>query len=551
MKRINSALFLATVASMALASAASAQTTPAPGPNDGDAKLHGAGASSVTNVVNDEIDWLKANEPLFDASYIATGSGTGKAAWRNKTPQLTAYGIPYSTWNTVQYAFADSSINASDLATYNANMKPAAGNGIMVPKFVLPVAFAYNPVYAKAGSTEYRFNVQNPQSLPDAVTGVNKVVGGLRLNRAAYCGIFNGTIVNWNDSALTTLNGGVSLKDPTDGATFSVPIRLVGRVDKSGTTDIFTRALTAQCSGTRYAGNAEALAYNPADTLGPNFTAARADTPYKPGSPASNFTSLVNSVGNQYFDKASGTIMSVTGGVPSQPTSATANGTGLFLLADGSSGVSAAIAADPDIGTTTRRVNGKIGYVGSDYIANAKGASQKVFAAALSRPGPTSGTYYLPSAANGAAAVGTIVPPQSTSAGIYLNTAAGDRADPLSWYNILYPTPSSGLANPNGGYPVTGTTQILLNTCYKATNFPHVVKWLGYNMATPTTVFTDPVTGILAKSNIAAVPDNWKHAITQTFLVNSNENSGGRLGDRDLWIEAASATSDHCNVTGN
>lgn len=69
-------------------------------------------------------------------------------------------------------------------------------------------------------------------------------------------------------------------------------------------------------------------------------------------------------------------------------------------------------------------------------------------------------------------------------------------------------------------------------------------------MGTPTTVFTNSTTGILAKSNIAAVSDDWKRAIIQTFLVNSNEtNSGQRLGDLDLWIETAQTTgADHCNV---
>lgn len=567
MKRINSALFLATVASMALASAVSAQTTPAPGPNDGDAALHGAGASSVTNVVNDEIDWLKINEPFFDAKYIATGSGTGKAAWRSNTPQLTSYGAPYSSWNTVQYAFADSSINASDIATYDTQMKPAAGAGIHVPKFVLPVAFAYNPVYAKSGSTEYRFNVQNPQSLLDAVTGLPKVVGGLRLSRDAYCRIFNGDIKNWNSSALTTLNNGVSLKDPADpnwgtvdnDPTKGVPIRLVGRLDKSGTTDIFTRALKAQCdsilgaANNRFDNNAEALPFNYAPGTAPDFTSARPDTPYKPlTSPpaAGTFAGTINSVGNQYVHKTTLATTSVSGGVPSQPTSPTGDGTGLFLLADGSGTVSKAIEKDPDIGTSAYSVNGKLGYIGSDYIANAKGASQKVFAAALSRP-VLGSPFFLPSSANGTAAVGTIAPPQSDSVGGYLHTAAGDRGNALSWYSVLYPTPTTGLANPSAGYPVTGTTQILLNTCYKSTNYPHIVKWLGYNVATPTTVFTDPATGILAKSNIAAVPDNWKRAITQTFLLDSNEFSGGRLGDRDLWIEAASPTSDHCKVAGN
>jgi hypothetical protein len=252
---------------MALTSGALA--TP-PGPNDGDNALHGTGASSVTNVLNDEFLQKPPLAADFAATYVPTGSGTGKAAWRSNTPQVPAQ----PTWNTVQFAFADSSIAPADITSYNANVKPFGGNGIQVPKFVLPVAFAYNPVYAKnpTSGVEYRFNVQAPQSLPDAVTGAPKVVGGLRLSRAAYCGIFNGTIKNWNNSTLTSLNGGVSLKDPADpnwgtvdnDTAKGVPIRLVGRLDKSGTTDIFTRALAAQCpSGSRITTNAEALAFNP------------------------------------------------------------------------------------------------------------------------------------------------------------------------------------------------------------------------------------------------------------------------------------------------
>ncbi|EKU73391.1 MULTISPECIES: substrate-binding domain-containing protein [Sphingomonadales] len=569
MKRINSALFLASVASMALASAASA--TP-PGPNDGDNALHGTGASSVTNVLNDEFNSKPPLAADFAATYVPTGSGNGKAAWRSNTPQVVAQ----PTWNTVQFAFSDSSITAgtstSDLDLYNVNVKPFAGNGIQVPKFVLPVAFAYNPVYAKnpTSGVEYRFNVQSPQSLPDAVTGLPKVVGGLRLSRAAYCGIFNGTIKNWNNSTLTTLNGGVSLKDPADpnwgtvdnSSTQGVPIRLVGRLDKSGTTDIFTRALAAQCpSGSRITTNAEALAFNPVSTA-PNFTTVRSDSPYKPG--GTGFAGTTNSVGNQYFDKTSLSILSVSGGVVSQPTSATGDGTGLFLLADGSGTVSKAIEADPDIGTSTYRVNGKLGYIGADFIANAKGASPKVYSAALSRPSATS-TFLLPSAANATNAFIGILPPQSATNGAFQvadtrlvrNPAGGAdiqarRNNPLAWYDVLY-VGGANLAAPTAGYPVTGTTQALLNTCYKTNNFPHIVQWLGYNYGTPTDAFTNTTTGLLAKSNIAAVSDEWKRAVIQTFLVNSNEtNSSQRLGDLDLWIEsAATSGKDHCNVTGN
>ncbi|CAM8663084.1 PBP domain containing protein [Sphingobium cupriresistens] len=564
MKLVRPAILLASFASIWIAFAASAQTTPPPGPNDGDPALHGTGATSSANVIVELIDWMTANQPFFDANYLPAGSGTGKNAWRNTTPQLGPFGSPFSGWYIVQFGFSESSVTLSDILAYNKNVQRFGGSAIVVPQFVLPIAIAYNPVYAKnsVSGTEYRFNVQAPQALPDAITGLPKVVGGLRLSRAAYCGIFNGTIRNWNDGLLTILNGGVSLRDPADAnwGVSGIPIRLVGRLDKSGATDIFTRALAAQCpGGSRITTNAEALPFDPTLGTAPDFTGVRIDTPYRPG--GAGFAGPTNAVGNQYFNRTTGSIQSVSGGVPSQPAGV-GNGTGLFLLADGSAGVSAAIAADPDIGTSAYKVNGKIGYIGSDYIANAKGASPKIFTAALSRPSAT-GTFLLPSAANATNAFAGILPPQSASTGAFqvvdtrlVRSPTGGvkipatRDNPFAWHDVLYPTPASGLASPSAGYPITGTTQILLNTCYKATNQPHIVKWVGYNMGTPTTVFTNSTTGILAKSNIAAVSDDWKRAIIQTFLVNSNEtNSGQRLGDLDLWIETAQTTgADHCNV---
>jgi len=127
MKRIHSALFLASVASMALASGASAQSViPGPvGPNDGDGALHGTGTTSVQNILVQEMNCIGGNNPLltetgtsiaiaeptalttpagmfncstqelqpnFEAKYVGTGSGFGRQAWRNRSEQFTGTG---------------------------------------------------------------------------------------------------------------------------------------------------------------------------------------------------------------------------------------------------------------------------------------------------------------------------------------------------------------------------------------------------------------------------------------------------------------------------
>jgi len=550
MKRFNSALFLASAASMALATAASAQTPP--GPNDGDPYLHGAGATAVQEVVWQEQDCLDTSiaarpcpvpgSPLlagFASNYLPTGSGAGRQAWRNITPQLTTFGSPYNTWDTVQFAFSESSTSASELTQYNTNVGPYGLKPIQVPKFVLPVAIAYNPVYATQGGNQYRFQVNS--SFPASTTQINGTpVGGLRLPRPAYCGIFNGTITNWNNATLQTANGGVSLGDPADASWSSVgaPIRLVGRMDRSGTTDIFTRALAAHCSGGGiYLTNAEALPYNRGGAV-PNFSSVRADTPYSPTSTAP-LAGTTNMIGNQYYNVSTGTILSVPGGLASNPASG-ASGTGRYLMADGSGAVAAAIAAAPDIGTT-RVVNGKVGYIGADFIANAATGNPNLFAAALSRPSaPT--TFDLPSAAAASTAIGTILPPESNSTGAFANyPSSPSRSNPLDWV--------PNLAGSTSGYPITGTTQMLLHTCYKPTNLPYIKGWLGYNVGAPTDVFTNSTTGLLTQSNIGALPAPWQRAVTQTFLTNSTEVSNGQtLGALNLWLAAGG--SNHCASVG-
>ncbi|MBV9510644.1 MAG: substrate-binding domain-containing protein, partial [Caulobacteraceae bacterium] len=162
-----------------------------------------------------------------------------------------------------------------------ANPVAKYGNLIQFPIAVVPIAVAYSPVYkvdnTSGAPVSYKFNIHKPNKDGS---------GGLLLNMQTVCAIFNGQITNWNDPALTKLNGNVSLKDPTDPTpvgSWSVPIEMVGRSDSSGTTSIFYRALAAQCTSgsSGYTGTNNYVAAGgktvPSALLGPTWAGGTAD----------------------------------------------------------------------------------------------------------------------------------------------------------------------------------------------------------------------------------------------------------------------------------
>jgi hypothetical protein len=619
MTRFRNAMLLATIATGVIATAASAQTTIAARPgqtattgNDTagtEFSLLGTGASSIQTVLVQELNCIgganqlgrqdgtlttvaepaalptpagafdcaaQSLQPNFSGKYVATGSGFGRQAWRTFTNQFAnkpAGTAPFTggvfnpftpnenPWPHVQFAFADSSATVSDLTAYSAGQADdVAGPAVQFPKFVLPVAVAYNPVYGiNAAGEQMRFNVRSPLS----INGV--VAGGMRVSRDLYCRMFNGQVINFNNTRFTSGNGGTPLFDPTNdtAARWSadgVPVRLVGRLDRSGTTDIFTRALAAQCNDisgltNKFKQNAETLPYNRGTAGAADFTSARPDTGLRPGS-SDPTAGSDNSVGNQYFTGSA--IASVPGGVPAGPTGN--RGSGLFLVADGSSRVRDAINFAPDYALNGVTLNGKIGYIGADFIVNSPTGSATLYAAALQQAKTT--TYLMPSAANGLSAFAGIIPPESNGAGQYVQgdtrvvrlpngtNGAAKRENPLAWYDVMY-NGTTTLANPVAGYPMTGTTQFLGYTCYTPQNREHIVNFLGWNTdattrdaanADRTGIFTSTTSGsqgLLAQSNIGAMPTPWRSAVFRTFLVDSATVSNGqRLGDLDLWLQS-------------
>jgi hypothetical protein len=516
-------------------------------------------------------------QPAFQGKYVATGSGAGRKFWSlfsNQLPGTTASNInPFGTWTNVQFAFSDAPVSAAEIATYNTNANSAvnkAGAAIQLPLYVLPVAVAYDPKYGTRGGLDLTFNVKSTFVTKDSA---GAPTGGLHLSKAAYCKIFNGEITNWNNPVLNVLNGGNAttltrtLMDADDSTARwdadGAPIRLVGRVDKSGTTDIFTRHLAATCTPfvtvNKFVKSSEALPYDPTSTI--NMTGFRSDSPYVPAAPTGNFSGNVQSLSGAFFNKTTQAIVTTQG----------VEAAGLFMVADGSSGVRDAVKFAPDLASPsepTTLLNGKLGYIGADFVKPAPSAV--LFSAALQVGAGT--TYAGPTAANAVQAMGTgataILPPQSVAAsGAFATTdtrtnsvtaAAVSRANPLDWTDVLYSNAANTLANPAKGYAITGTTQFLGNTCYStdAKRFG-IVEFLSLNFGKVTKTSTNaPISantfkgtgatslGLLAKAGIAPLPASWQNAVYETFLKKSTQASGGTvLGNLNLWIQSKLPTT--------
>lgn len=648
MVNVKSLLLAATAVAGTVASPAFAQQIPLPAPATADGALHGAGASSIPNTVTRSFNCLSAVDnprgtsssatsltnltqgqfngtiPIncavaadavqtnIQGKYVAAGSGFGRQIWRNFSNDFQGGGPTASTgvfnpfvtgtdvWSNVQFAFSDTPLAPSDVSTYNTRAAPTAGAAISFPLYLLPVAIAYSTVYGtNAAGQPMVFNARGRGIAPAGGTAA----AAIKLSKAAYCGIFNGTLTNWNNSTFTVLNGNTPLFDTvndtaTRWAADGAPIRIVGRLDRSGTTDIFVRHLAAVCNPTsapgiperrgapstafpngrllapavpaftgtnRFSQAAESLPYNTA--TGIDFRSVRGDTGYRVNNTPGNLAGTVNSISGDYFNGTA--IVNINGGSGTFPSAngptSTPNGnqgTGYFILADGNPRVAQAITLAPDYNLNGVLINGKVGYVSADFV-NPSVDSIPGLAAATLQVGVSPTLYANPTAAAAKTAIGAIRPPQSDTAGLYVSATPDSRlvrpltgstlepatrANPVAWADVLYADSAQTLAAPAVGYPITGTTQVFLYTCYNGANREAMVAYIGWTLGqyrtkgdgtpAPNSLLngTVPATpGVLFQSNVGVVPANWTRAIVNTFL--SNPTAEPTLGAQNLWIQ--------------
>ncbi|MFE0755685.1 substrate-binding domain-containing protein [Inquilinus sp. NPDC058860] len=391
-------------------------------------------------------------------AYAPVGSGAGVNALIGQTsvtatPSSTPYetaSIPYAEGTTGygtgpnfwDFSGSDGTLTAANLGTGTggyANTTTGAlaarGPAIQVPSVGTPVTIPVNTT----GLTISR---------ADPAGGAS----GVYLSRKAYCGIFTGTITNWNDPVLTQDNNGVQYHA-------NRPITVVRRSDSSGTTFLLSRHLEQVCNG--------------------GFDGASSN--------------------NNHTGTAAGNLADWTGGAATTVTWPT---TGTFVSAAGSEGVARVVS----------QTVGAIGYVSPDFtlmIANPVPLEDPVTHAAVANPQ----VAVLQNQARFASATHTGAQPSitNTRAGIVSFTAppatvAGQTAS--AWSTAL---DSAALRNPTGtsAYPMVGFTMLDFYTCYFPANETAVIKefvsWITGHHATITRAEADEL-----------AEDNGFVALTQT-----------------------------------
>jgi hypothetical protein len=497
-------------------------------------------------VITDEI------QLNLEGRYVGVQSGFGRRMWRefNDLFAVTARPNLFGVWPNLQFAFSETPLGTADIASYNVNAQPlGAGPPIAVPFFVIPISLAYNPVYgrlATGGPLLFRLKAGFAKVDP-----LGNPVGGLRLSKSAYCRIMNGEIVNWNDPQLKVLNGNQDLRDLNDPAARwaveGVPIRLVGRLDRAGTTEVFTRHLAAACGPlvvvNRFAQSADSLPFDPTSAI--DMRVYRPDARYFPGTPPADLAGTLQSISGAYYDDV-GDFVNNGQGVETP---------GRFMLANLASGVEEAIRIEgatmiPSFIDPSITLNGKFGYVGADWAAAAPGRT--LFSAALQQGSST--VYLVPNSVNATKAFGTgattLLPPQTTATSgafdvndprvsLFNPALLVSRAQPLDWWQVLYQSPALTLANPPGGYPITGVSQLLSYTCFSTdakrwglgnwwadVTAKVLLRWNGLPLDGQSFRGTTAAKyGILTQMNVATVPPTWLTALTETFLKKSTQAS--------------------------
>jgi phosphate transport system substrate-binding protein len=189
MNKKNNILFIVTMIAALLLSAcgsASAQspTTSMPA---GSVQINGAGATFPLPVYTEWIYAYQYVDPSVALNYQGIGSGGGKKAIID---------------NTVDFAGSDSVVKPEEYT---------AGKDLQMYPMV---AGAVVPIYSVEGVTQT-----------------------LTLDGSVLAGIFSAKITKWNDPAIAALNPSITLPDAA--------ITAVHRSDGSGTTEIFTNALSS------------------------------------------------------------------------------------------------------------------------------------------------------------------------------------------------------------------------------------------------------------------------------------------------------------------
>ncbi len=499
----------------------------------------------------------------FRGVYVSTGSGAGIQAVFSHSPSFAGDHIVGNGTNDLfprgpHYGLSEAGLGDAEVSTYRLgsgsgrpvvqgltilapgvvvpnplpsntfpNPRERYGDLVQFPALIAPVLIGFDPIYRKynsptLGLQEYRLRIQNPRTVVDS-NGNTVTTGGIRLTPSAYCRIFHGQIVNWNDVQLRSpaiVGNPTTFRDVADvtqtNATFSAPIQIVGRSDSSGTTAIFTRHLAAACD-----------AFVTTNAYGTAGTTTLPAT-LRSGAVWNRVTQTLTGteVVGQFTVSAGDEGVADYVDFRAVPTAALNDaGRGFVFQA----GINAA-----DVLTQAR-----IGYFGPDFTLPGVLTTQ-------------TNTFGL-TTADLQNANGVFVVPTPTAARLAYElfpvVAGADRQNPARWVaplgeNLDYDQNGDGLlndinplANPFSAtdpsfraYPFVGTTNTLTYTCFAAGSersallrfFP---VYLGRSYLNTDNLVNDPGQGLLELTGRARLPSLWQSAIRTVFFT-STLNSG-------------------------
>ncbi|MCF2147678.1 substrate-binding domain-containing protein [Desmonostoc muscorum LEGE 12446] len=235
--------------------------------------------------------------------YASVGSGAGISAFFTPPGTPTVVVVPSrptpdnntNIVSAISFAATDDPLAGTQIeqvAAGTATQRTGGGKAIQVPVVGVGITLSYNR------------------------TGLTIPAAGLKFSRNTYCGILNGSIVNWNDSRIRNDNGGAVIA-------VNLPIRVVRRSDSSGSTFVLSTHLNTVCQ-----------------------------TAVDPTLPVPGLTPGVKST--SVWNRGVGSV-STSGTVPPAPPANTVVWPASFLSASGGGGVA----------TTIANTQGAIGYVDS------------------------------------------------------------------------------------------------------------------------------------------------------------------------------------------
>lgn len=216
----------------------------------------GRGDSWLQNGTNPT---LAPSQYATKTNFAAADAGVPQSDTVNFSGDINTYlngGFVKANGNVIQIAQQNGAAptgtppSGNLIATLFPNPVKTYGPAVQIPLLIAAPAVAFKSVYKKVrlvqGTTD-ESAVDEAQYAFGGISGTGKA----KLSVAQLCGIFTGSIVNYNDPRLA---GSGFTKSSKDSGTFDVPLQIVGRSDGSGTTSIVYRHLEKVCgTGSAYA----------------------------------------------------------------------------------------------------------------------------------------------------------------------------------------------------------------------------------------------------------------------------------------------------------